>query len=371
MLQGGGISGLIKTVAIEYGDVHTRVVDIDINEDAQEIAELIYREVLGKDDLVEVGYKAGTRYFLQYLQRERNTQRVVDITRDSVLLLTGGARGITGYIATILAERFQPRMVLLGRSPYPKETEDSEISQALDLLSMRKVLVSREKGKSPAQIDAQARHILAAREIRSTISSIKKAGSQVEYHSIDVRDTEAFTLLINELYQRYDRIDGVIHAAGINEDKFIRHKTADSFARVFDTKVQGALTLANNLREDTRFVVFFSSIAGVVGNRGQVDYATASDALTKIALSLNQRLQGGRVVSISWGPWASSGRGEGMVSEELEALYAKRDIEVIPYADGAENLIAELCYGDKKDAYVILVQSSASKANLDEYFFGK
>ena len=61
----------------------------------------------------------------------------------------------------------------------------------------------------------------------------------------------------------------MIHGAGVIEDKLARDKTADSFARVFETKVNSALAIARKVRPDIGFVAFFSSIASTFGSRGQ------------------------------------------------------------------------------------------------------
>ena len=114
-------------------------------------------------------------------------------------------------------------------------------------------------------------------------------------------------------------------------------KTLDSFERVFDTKVIPAQVLSDTLRADTEFVVFFSSVSGAFGNRGQIDYSAANDALDKLAFQLNSRLHG-RVLSVNWGPWADTG----MVTPALEREYAKRGIGLIPVDEGIEALLREL-----------------------------
>lgn len=112
--------------------------------------------------------------------------------------------------------------------------------------------------------------------------------------------------------------------------------------------------LSKLIRDDVKFVVFFSSVAGAFGNRGQVDYATANDALDKIAHSMQARLKG-RVLSVNWGPWAEMG----MVSAELEREYLRKGIGLIPVAEGVDALIKELKHGNREDAQVVLMCASA------------
>ena len=78
-------------------------------------------------------------------------------------------------------------------------------------------------------------------------------------------------------------------------------------------------------------------MSGVFGNRGQVDYAAANDALDELATVANVS-RPVRAVSLDWGPWA----GTGMVSPELEREYARRGIGLIPCQDGVRALLDEL-----------------------------
>ena len=89
----------------------------------------------------------------------------------------------------------------------------------------------------------------------------------------------------------------------------MRDKEADSLERVVATKAGSARTLVRRLRpEGLRFLVLFSSVSGRFGNRGQADYAAASEVLNKLAQELDRRWAS-RVVAINWGPWAASRHG--------------------------------------------------------------
>ena len=352
----GGVAGLLKSVAKEHPGVSVRVVDMDGKEDAELLASRLVSELATRDDLVEVGYLNGTRRCLGVVPAAMNGERQlppkVTLDESSVVLITGGARGITARVAITLAHRFGCRLELVGRSPLPTEETDSELAAAEDAASLRQLLVARGEHRTPREIERTVRRTLSEREIRATLHAIRRAGSEVSYHSVDVRDGESFSALIGEIYDRCGTITGVIHGAGVLEDKLLRHKSPESFQRVFDTKVLGALTLSRSVRPDVGFVVFFSSVSGTFGNRGQADYAAANDALDKLAHSLNERLDG-RVFSINWGPWG----GTGMVSPELEREYARRGVGLIDTDGGVQSFVEELCYGASDVAQVILMRA--------------
>jgi acyl transferase domain-containing protein/NAD(P)H-dependent flavin oxidoreductase YrpB (nitropropane dioxygenase family) len=347
-LPRAGVAGLLKSVAKEWPAVRVCAVDLDPHEEPARLAEQIYAELLAAEPRVEVGYVDGERHVLSTVAEEGAERAPVDLGPDSVVLVTGGARGITAHVAIALAQRYRCRLELVGRSPLPDE-EPAELAGAADAPALRRLLAARGLGE-PAAIESACARILRARDIRATLAAIRDAGALATYHTVDVRDEQAFGALIDRLYAERGSIDGVIHGAGVIEDKLLRDKTRESFERVFDTKVVGAVTLYRKLRPDVRFVAFFSSISGAFGNRGQVDYAAANDALDKLAWALHGRISG-RVVSINWGPWA----GAGMISPELQREYARRGIALISPEAGVDLFVNELSRPRGAEPQVILL----------------
>jgi NAD(P)-dependent dehydrogenase (short-subunit alcohol dehydrogenase family) len=136
-------------------------------------------------------------------------------------------------------------------------------------------------------------------------------------------------------------------------------KDQDSFCRVFRTKVDGARALLDaveDLSDPPRFVVLFGSIAAVVGNPGQADYAAANDALESLGESWATRT-GQRALTVHWGPWAPNGRHEGMVTPELQREYSRRGIALIDPREGPLCLLRELAWGEASERVVVYAAS--------------
>src|SRR5262249_46286908 len=128
------------------------------------------------------------------------------------------------------------------------------------------------------------------REIRANLSRLREVGAHVEYASVDVRDRDRLGRIVSKWQTEFGPARGLVHGAGVIQDKLLRDKSPDSFARVLGTKLEGALNLAAMVApEQLRFAAFFSSVAGRFGNRGQADYAAANEALNKLALWLDRR----------------------------------------------------------------------------------
>jgi NAD(P)-dependent dehydrogenase (short-subunit alcohol dehydrogenase family) len=150
---------------------------------------------------------------------------------------------------------------------------------------------------------------------------------------------------VESVYAERGRIDAVFHGAGIIEDRSYTAKQRAGFEQVIATKLGGALSLAKHLRRDLRLCVFFGSVSGVYGNRGQVDYAAANDALDYLASALCGRFAG-PTVTLDFGPWS----GAGMVTPELAREYERRDIPLIPLKYGIAEISRALFEGNAESA---------------------
>jgi NAD(P)-dependent dehydrogenase (short-subunit alcohol dehydrogenase family) len=344
----------VRTVGRERPDVLARAVDLDPHQDPAANAALLLDELLDPDGPPVVGWNAGVRYGLKVKPQELESNgvhaRIPQLDERSVVLLTGGARGITAQFALALARDVRCHIVLVGRTELPVEPEPADTAAAHDRIALRRALIARGL-RVPAEIDVVSSQILARRQMRTTISQLKQLAASVTYQVVDMRDSSSVDGIIQEIMLRHGRLDLVAHGAGVLEDRLIAEKSATSFERVWSTKVDGALALAASLPNSTKYFILFGSIAGVFGNRGQVDYAAANDALDTLAHALNRRGGEMRTVAVDWGPWAASGGG--MVTAELEAEYARRNIGTITPIEGVNALVRELAWGDRNDAQVV------------------
>ncbi|HEU4403438.1 MAG TPA: SDR family oxidoreductase, partial [Candidatus Polarisedimenticolia bacterium] len=352
----GAVAGILKTLAMEWPTARCKALDFDGAGSTVDRASRLLEEIATADGEVEVGYRGARRLFLRPVVAPPavDGEPTLRPGPDWVILLTGGARGITAEVARELAERYRPTLVLVGRSPRPVATESAATAALTTPAEIKAALLDelRRGGRpvTPAMVESATRHLEQEREARRSLEALERAGATVRYAQVDVRDEQAVKRLLDDLYATYGRIDGVIHGAGVIEDRLVEDKTDESFDRVFDTKVDGAVSLARWLRpESLRFFVLFASVAGRFGNRGQADYAAANEALNSLALDLDARWPA-RVVAVNWGPWAKTG----MASAEVQRRFVERGVQVISPAGGRRALVLEIERGRKGEVAVIL-----------------
>ena len=350
----GGIAGLVKTLAREWEGIRARVVDFDLREPVGAIAGRLAAEVRADDLWSEVGYQGNRRVRLHSVPSvlDRTSASQLELVPGEPIVLTGGARGITATVAAELAARWKPTLLLLGRSPLPDRDESQDTAGVVKPHELKAVLLDRfqMEGRTISPVDLERAYLSVrqAREIRANLETFRSVGATVDYASVDVRDASALARVLHGWRSRFGAPVGLIHGAGVIQDKLIRDKTADSFEQVLSIKLDGALNLARLLDPDMlRFAALFSSIAGRYGNVGQADYAAANETLNKLAIWLD-RCWKGRVVSMNWGPWS----GVGMVSE-LEEHLGGRGLRMILPQVGRSILSDELRFGGKGAVEVI------------------
>ncbi|MFD8278528.1 SDR family NAD(P)-dependent oxidoreductase [Streptomyces solisilvae] len=384
-----GLRGVFRTVAREYPDTITRLVEFpaDTVDSADTpkpttvavsidtIADGLLDELLAPDRTLPVVLRTveGRRHSLDLVETPLGTlagsgagpagdgaaeATALGLDRDAVVVLVGGARGITARFAATLASAARCRIELLGRTPEPVGPEDPATAGARDETALRAALAARG-GLGPAEIQREAARILARREVTATVEELNALGARVRYRSVDFRDAEAVLQAVKQIHADHGRLDGVVYGAGVIEDRLIEEKSAESFQRVYGTKVEGARTLLNalaELPEPPAFAVLFGSIAAVLGNRGQVDYAAANDALETLGARWRDRT-GRRALTVHWGPWAPAGVHGGMVTPELGREYARRGISLIDPEEGTLALLRELAWGEESTGSVVYTAS--------------
>ncbi|WP_225829076.1 type I polyketide synthase [Streptomyces naphthomycinicus] len=340
---GSGLHGLARAVSREHPGLAVVAVDLPAGLPPETAARTLLGELGASRPSVThtAGHRAVWRTRPAPLPAADVTARDLGLDRDSVVLLTGGARGITARIARALATLTGCRVELVGRS-------EPVAGPVLSDTDLRARLIA-DGGRDPAGIERAVRAHAAGREVRQCLDDLAQRAASVRYHRADVRDPERLGAVLDDVYARHGRLDTVVHAAGLVRDRLLRDKTPDEFAEVYDTKVAGARTLAARLRPGLRHLVLFGSISGVTGNRGQSDYAAANDALDTLARQWSGRVAD-RVLALDWGPWAADAGG--MVTAELERAYVRNGIGLIDPDAGVRAFLRELAFG--RDPQVLL-----------------
>ncbi|MEV0854193.1 SDR family NAD(P)-dependent oxidoreductase [Nocardia fluminea] len=347
----GGVSGLVKTLAQEAPGLFCRAVDLSpqLSDEA-----LIVSFLAELDDAAidarEVGVDADrTRWTLRPQAVESPAPATeLALTTDDVLVVTGGARGVTARCVRELAARKPCEFLLLGRTELADEPEWAS-GVADDALKAAAIAAVRASGEQPTpkQVDRLTRNLLAQREIRATLDEVAESGARVRYLAVDITDAEATE---RALAPDAGRITGLVHGAGALADSLLPAKTADDIRLVLATKLDGLYNVVTALRDATLgHIVLFGSVAGVYGNPGQADYAVANEALNRAAVSWRRQGLAGHVTTVNWGAWDG-----GMVTPQLREVFLARGVALLGMDAGARMFADQFAPGRAGDVSVLV-----------------
>ncbi|MCP3942786.1 MAG: SDR family NAD(P)-dependent oxidoreductase [Desulfobacteraceae bacterium] len=347
----GGVAGLAKTANLEWKNVLCRALDMpDSIDKCIENSEAAV-SLMMTHGAVEMGLDEDNCN-IPTLENKEIQEGIVDLDSDDLVIITGGAKGVTAECAVQLAKAYSPKIILIGRSPEPF-TEPVWIQGITNPSDMKKQILSQKFANlnpKPSDIEKQYQIILSNREIQSNIERIRACGSQVKYFSADIQNQKEIHEIFVQVRKEFTKISAIIHGAGVVEDKLICDKHLDQFTRVFNTKVEGLNSLVEStIHDPIKYFILFSSIAARTGNTGQCDYAMANEVLNKTAQQLALAKPDCRFLSINWGPWAG-----GMVNDGLKREFHKKGIDLIPLDMGALQLLKEMGNPNTKPVEIVI-----------------
>ncbi|HHT21535.1 MAG TPA: beta-ketoacyl-ACP reductase [Tissierellia bacterium] len=119
--------------------------------------------------------------------------------------------------------------------------------------------------------------------------------SRVVTYQADVSDYEAVKAMVARIKADFGRIDVLINNAGITRDGLILQMAEADYDRVMDINLKGQFNLIRHispimLRQKSGRIINISSVAGLIGNAGQTNYATAKAGTIGLTKSVAREL---------------------------------------------------------------------------------
>jgi len=340
----GGVTGASKAFAREFPDTRVRVLDLHPEIPPIDRAAMIVRS-LEQDTPVETAIDHNRAFKAVRLVPCMGEPGEPDLRAGDVVLVTGGARGITAACLSHMAERQALTFVVVGRTTLSARAEQLAgfTPDQWELEKNRIIERMKRSGTppTPVMVQKELSRLQGEAEVYATIRGLRSLGSEVIYRAVDVRDADGVDRVVQDVGELCKQVDVVVHAAGIDRSRALRSKSLDEMEAVFSVKIDGIRNVLEALARHglpPRRVIGFGSVAGRFGNIAQVDYSAANDGLAHFLRRSGRELDA-RVSIIDWAPWAEVGMAtRGSVQQTLEAA----GIDFIPPERGAELFAAAL-----------------------------
>ncbi len=309
-----------RSLSLERQDLRVRVVDLSSAIDSGTAAGLIIKELSGPESFAAVGYDTDIVRLVPRARLQepaRYDRRPYTWSSKDVILVTGGAKGITAECALALARATGARLALVGSSPVPGQVTSSPSSD----------------------------------EVGRTLDRFRADGLGCRYYTCDITDPEAVKGLIEKVTVELGPPVAVVHGAGLNKPRRVEHVGPDEAMAEIAPKLLGARNLCNALaKTPPRFFVGLTSIIGVTGMPGNAWYAFSNEALDLVLRRFEYEHPGTSVLSIAYSAWGEAGMATRMgLVERLEQM----GVGVIPSDEGVRRF-QQLFENDPGEKQVIV-----------------
>ncbi len=276
-----------RSLHLERPSLRVRVVDLASALVPEQSAELVISELSGEETIVTAGYDAEqVRRVPQSRlhQPATYTPREQSWSNTDVILVTGGAKGITAECALAIAESTGAKMALVGRSAAPAPGSQNEIAK--------------------------------------TLARYGQQDLKAEYYSCDIANPEAVVTLVETITKELGSVTGVIHGAGLNTPRRVEQVSLEEAQKEAGPKLIGAQNLLQALAEHPpKLFLAFTSIIGITGMPGNSWYGFANESLALLLRRFNHLHPETQVVSLAYSVWDEVGMGARMGSvKNLERM---------------------------------------------------
>ncbi|KAG0156871.1 hypothetical protein PDIDSM_4053 [Penicillium digitatum] len=145
--------------------------------------------------------------------------------------------------------------------------------------------------------------VLTSRQVskvdRAWLDELRQMGAEIQLHELDISNKQALLTMRANLQNSFPPIAGVTNAAMVLSDRLFSDMTVEHLNMVLEPKVTGSANLDEIFSTPTLdFFVLFSSLASVVGNRGQSNYGAANLFMTSLAAQRKRKGLVGSVLDI-------------------------------------------------------------------------
>jgi non-ribosomal peptide synthase protein (TIGR01720 family) len=278
------VVGMCKVIPQQYPNITCHNIDVVIpaTEIAQnQLVDQILTELNTASSGMIVAYRGHHRW-VQTFEPFRSRSTTPPLRAEGVYLITGGLGGIGLEIAEYLARTVRcSRLILTSHSVFPAPEQWDEWLA------------------THGEEDKHSRRILKLR-------SFEEQGAEVLTLSADVANEPQMQAVINQAVQRFGKINGVIHAAGIKLFKTIPEINRIECEQQLSANGHGLFVLEKVLREiELDFCVIVSSLSSVVGALGMAAYPAAHLFADAFVHKHNQSNRT-RWIAINWDNWLTS-----------------------------------------------------------------
>ena len=167
-----------------------------------------------------------------------------------------------------------------------------------------------------------------AKDAAATAERLKSLGAfAVHVLEADVSKYDSVTQLMQQVQAKVGGIDILVNNAGILRDRTIKKMSTDDWQAVIDTNLTGVFysnKLGAEIMRDGGRIVNISSVAGMIGIHGQVNYSSAKAGVIAMTKVLAKELAKRKITANAIAPGVVETTMISAIKLEMLAEYVKQ-----------------------------------------------
>lgn len=154
--------------------------------------------------------------------------------------------------------------------------------------------IVKRLAKDGLHVVACARNIEKLNEV---VNAVKSEGGSAEAVACDIADSKGLTEALEKVAETHGRLDVLVNNAGITRDGLFLRMDDKDFDDVIQTNLKSAFVATRTaarsiMRSKSGRIINISSVAGVMGNAGQANYAASKAGLIGLSKTVARELAG-------------------------------------------------------------------------------
>lgn len=313
---GAALFGMVKCLPYEFPKMKVQMFDYDTMDHENFVSSLS-----SPSNKAVISIRNRTFYEEELIDIDREkTDNIIDFNQNGLYIITGGYGDLGMEIINSLQGKNITNIAVLGRSP-----ENNIHSEKLERIRL-----------------------------------LNKQGMNVFYRQLSVENMEALDEFLQEMRERYKKIGGIIHAAGVPGEQYLFRTLDEQMESILAPKILGTYNLDELTKNDAlSFFIVFSSVVTLYGAPGQTVYTAANSYMD--AIIAQRKKDGHPALSIKWAPWKETG---------MAYRYKNKDDGYFSMIDTGEAIeLFHLVMGIKNGIFVLgSLNTALIKANMENQY---
>jgi enediyne polyketide synthase len=330
-LEAKGSAAFLCSIHLENPSEKIRILEFCTTDDTFHILQKITEELYADENFSIATFNGHfIRHVpaLELIERETVKKRKINWTGEDVVLVTGGAKGITAECALAFALKTGVKLAVVG---------------------------------STAMIENHE-------EIQNVLLRYRRDRITYRYYACDISDKASVADLKKRVEQDLGVITGVIHGAAINKPRRAEQVTLSEALSEIAPKLIGAINICECLNDNPpKLFIGFGSIIGVTGMAGNTWYGFSNETLNLLLQQFASSTATTETLTCAFSIWSEVGMGMRMGSM---TLLSKMGILPIPKTKGTEHFM-QLVEGEFGAGQVVVASRMGGMDTIQKTAFFK